>query len=131
LYAAAALRGKIRPQIKAAILGGSMQTFELSKLMADRERAGKAWLEFLRGSSLSMGVYHLKAGQDDPQRPHTEDEVYYVISGRGKFRAGGQVQDVRPGSILFVERLVEHRFCDIAEDLTTLVFFAPPEGSTR
>ena len=40
-----------------------------------------------------------------------------------------QVQDVGPGTILFVERLADHRFLDIAEDLTVLVFFAPPEGA--
>jgi hypothetical protein len=36
---------------------------------------------------------------------------------------------VVPGSLIFVERAVEHRFVDITEDLTVLVFFAPPEGS--
>jgi quercetin dioxygenase-like cupin family protein len=106
-----------------------MHTFDLGVLLAERGRTGKAWLEFLRGPSLSMGVYHLKAGQEDPQRPHTEDEVYYVVTGRGKFRAGSEVRDVGPGTLLFVERLAEHRFSDIAEDLTVLVFFAPAEGS--
>jgi hypothetical protein len=28
-----------------------------------------------------------------------------------------------------VERDVEHRFVDVAEDLTVLVFFAPAEGT--
>jgi quercetin dioxygenase-like cupin family protein len=108
-----------------------MQTFDLGALLAERDRAGRAWLEFLRGPALSMGVYHLKAGQDDPQQPHGEDEVYHVVAGRGKFRSGEEVREVGPGSILFVERLAEHRFFAITEDLTALVFFAPPEGSLR
>jgi hypothetical protein len=33
--------------------------------------------------------------------------------------------------LIFVERSLEHRFFDITEDLTVLVFFAPPEGSLR
>ena len=106
-----------------------MQSFDLGVLLAERSRAGRAWLELLRTSSLSMGIYRLAAGQDDPPRPHTEDEVYHVVAGRGKFRAGGQVREVGPGSILFVERLAEHRFSDVTEDLTVLVFFAPAEGS--
>ena len=105
-----------------------MRAFNLSGLLAERARAGKAWFEFLRASSLSMGIYHLEAGQDDKQQPHTEDEVYYVVAGRGKFRAGAEVQEVGPGALLFVERLVEHRFFDITEPLTLLVFFAPAEG---
>jgi quercetin dioxygenase-like cupin family protein len=108
-----------------------MQAFDLSELSAEQGRAGKAWLEFLRVPSLSMGVYHLEAGQEDRQQPHTEDEVYYVVAGRARFRAGAVVQEAGPGSILFVECLVEHRFFDITEDLTVLVFFAPAEGSQQ
>jgi mannose-6-phosphate isomerase-like protein (cupin superfamily) len=108
-----------------------MQAFNLSGLLAEREQAGRAWLEFLRVPSLSMGVYHLQAGQNDCQQPHQEDEVYCIVAGRARFQAGERVQDVGPGTILFVERLVEHRFFDIAEDLTALVFFAPPEGSLQ
>ena len=106
-----------------------MQTFKLNDLVAEGERSNQRWLEFLRVSSLSMGLYRLKAGQADEQQPHTEDEVYLVISGKGWFRAGGQKQVVASGSLIFVERSVEHRFYDITEDLTVLVLFTPPEGS--
>ena len=36
---------------------------------------------------------------------------------------------VGPGTVIFVERSAEHRFVEVTEDLTVLVFFAPPEGS--
>jgi quercetin dioxygenase-like cupin family protein len=108
-----------------------MQTFNLSNLVADSEQGNQRWQEFLRVTSLSMGLYRLKAGQADEQQPHTEDEVYLVISGVSSFRVGEEVQAVGPGSLIFVERNVEHRFVDITEDLTVLVFFAPPEGSLK
>jgi quercetin dioxygenase-like cupin family protein len=108
-----------------------MQTFNLSSLMAESERGNQCWHEFLRVPSLSMGLYCLKAGQADEQQPHTEDEVYFVISGKALFRAGGQEQVVVPGTLIFVERATEHRFVDITEELTVLVFFAPPEGSLK
>ena len=108
-----------------------MQIFKLSSLVTESERDNQRWREFLRVPSLSLGLYHLQAGQADLQQPHTEDEVYVVLSGKASFRAGGQKQAVGPGSVIFVERAVEHRFVDIVEDLTVLVFFAPPEGSLR
>ena len=108
-----------------------MQTFNLSSLVAESERDNQRWREFLRAPTLSMGLYRLKAGQADEQQPHTEDEVYFVISGKASFRAGGKEQAVAPGSVIFVERAVEHRFVDITEDLTVLVLFAPPEGSLK
>jgi quercetin dioxygenase-like cupin family protein len=108
-----------------------MQTFNLNDLVAESERAGERWREFLRVPSLSMGLYRLQAGQADGQRPHTEDEVYVVLGGKAAFRADGQEQAVAPGAVIFVGRATEHRFVAITEDLTVLVFFAPPEGSLR
>jgi quercetin dioxygenase-like cupin family protein len=35
--------------------------------------------------------------------------------------------EVRPGSVIFVEAELEHRFYDIKEELEVLVFFAPAE----
>jgi quercetin dioxygenase-like cupin family protein len=106
-----------------------MQHYDLGEILARREQAGRAYLEFLRVPTLSVGVYCLKAGALDPQQPHTEDEVYFVLGGRGNFCAGAGVKSVEAGAVLFVEKGAEHGFCDITEDLTVLVFFAPAEGS--
>lgn len=106
-----------------------MQAFDLSQLIAELRRSNKSYLEFLRAPSTSVGLYALPAGGTDPQQPHAEDEVYYVVSGRGAIRVGEDDRAIAPGSILFVKANVEHHFHSIEEDLTLLVFFAPAEGS--
>lgn len=108
-----------------------MNAFELSRLLKERETSGRAYLEFLRVPSLSMGVYVLPAGGTDAQQPHTEDEVYYVAAGRASIRVGSEDYVVEPGSVVFVEAGIEHRFHTIREHLTLLVFFSPPEYSRR
>ena len=107
-----------------------MQAFELSELIDGRLRSGDSWMEFLRVPALSMGVYVLPAGGDDPQTPHTEDEVYYVVSGRGVLHVAGRDRPVQAGSVVFVAGETEHRFHSIDEELTALVFFAPAETLT-
>ncbi|WP_204959898.1 cupin domain-containing protein [Salinigranum salinum] len=84
--------------------------------------------EFLRRDSLSVGVYRLPAGAVDPQEPHTEDEVYYVVSGRATIEVADESTGVEAGDVVFVERGVDHRFVDIETELVVLVFFAPAEG---
>ena len=106
-----------------------MDAFELADVAAEREAGGKPYLEFITVPDLSVGLYVLVVGQPDLQQPHTEDEVYYVVSGRGRITVGEEVRDVRPGSIVFVAATVPHRFHDITEDLTLLVAFGPAEGS--
>ncbi len=105
-----------------------MTAFELSNLLTDQKRSGRPYLEFLRVPALSAGLYCLPAGGVDRQKPHAEDEVYYVVSGRGMSRVGAEDQAVQPGSIVFVGAGIEHRFHSISEDLTLLVFFAPAES---
>ena len=92
-----------------------------------RIASGKLYREFLRASSMSAGLYVLPAGATDPQRPHHEDEMYYVIRGRARFRAGDQDQEVSGGTVLFVAAELQHRFHEITEELAVLVFFAPAE----
>jgi mannose-6-phosphate isomerase-like protein (cupin superfamily) len=106
-----------------------MQIDHLSRLVAELKAGERRYLEFLRSPSLSCGIYALPAGGTDEQKPHTEDEIYYVVSGRSRFRAGTSDQAVEPGTILFVPAGEEHRFHSIGEDLLLLVLFAPPEGS--
>ena len=78
---------------------------------------------------MSIGVYELAAGTIDPQHPHTEDEVYYVVGGTGQVHIEGDDSEISPGSVIFVAAGVEHRFHSITEDLKLLVVFAPPRGS--
>lgn len=89
------------------------------------------WQEFFSIPSMSMGIYKLKAGDPDPQLPHTEDEAYYIVSGVGKIRVEETVYECKAGKVIFVRRHADHKFFDITEDLTILVFFAPAEGSLK
>ena len=105
-----------------------MEAFEVDGLEASRSAAGELYHEFLRVDSMSAGLYVLRVREEDPQRPHNQDELYYVVSGRGRFRTGDTDRPVGPGSILFVEAGAEHRFHSITQDLSVLVVFAPPEA---
>ncbi len=108
-----------------------MQEFELDQLIEQREKMNKLYLEFLKVPDLSVGVYELPAGGTDPQSPHTEDEVYYVVEGRAKITVADEDRNVKAGSVIYVEKKVPHRFHSIEEDLIVLVFFAPAEYSNK
>lgn len=108
-----------------------MQAFELANLIAYQKSTNKLYYEFLRVPDLSMGMYVLPAGETDPQSPHTEDEVYYVVSGKAKIKVGEEDREVSAGSIVYVAKNVEHRFHSIEEELKVLVFFAPAEYSLK
>jgi mannose-6-phosphate isomerase-like protein (cupin superfamily) len=101
--------------------------FRLLDLVAGLATERHDFAEFFRapGGTLSLTVARWPAGSFDDQKPHTEDEVYFVAAGRGVLTIGGETLEVGPGSVAFVGAAVEHRFGHITEDLEVLVFWAP------
>jgi mannose-6-phosphate isomerase-like protein (cupin superfamily) len=83
--------------------------------------------EFLNTPTLSAGIYTLSAGASDPQKPHTEDELYYVIAGKASVQVGENKSPIREGDVVFVPAFMEHRFYEIKEELQLLVFFSKAE----
>jgi mannose-6-phosphate isomerase-like protein (cupin superfamily) len=102
-----------------------LDAYDYDEIARGRAESGKPYLQFIDKGTLSVGLYALEAGSVDQQTPHAEDEVYYVVSGRATIVVAGERQPVQAGSIVFVARDIEHRFVDIEEDLSILVFFAP------
>ena len=102
-----------------------MEAFEYQDILAGQQAGEGTYVQFINRGSMSLGLYVLPAGSQDTQTPHLEDEIYYVVSGRGTIVVDGERRPVQPGSIVFVAKLVDHRFIDIVEDLSILVFFAP------
>ena len=101
--------------------------FHIDDLGHQRAASGKRYLEFTRVPAMSAGVYVLPKGGIDSQKPHREDEMYYVVKGRARMQIGSDHAEVKAGSVIFVEAELEHCFYDIEEELEVLVFFAPAE----
>lgn len=85
--------------------------------------------EVFRHGSLQVEVY-APVGTD-PQSPHTRDEAYVVIRGRGTFVSDAGRQEFGPGDFLFAPAGVAHRFEEFSEDFAVWVLFYGPSGGER
>jgi quercetin dioxygenase-like cupin family protein len=103
------------------------EIYRLGDVSESRAASGRLYHEFLRVPALSAGLYVLPAGGADPQRPHTEDEVYVVLRGRAMFSLCGVDRAIGTGDTIYVAAGAEHRFHTIDEDLELIVVFAPAE----
>ncbi len=108
-----------------------MRHFTIADIGQRREQSGELYEEFLHVPAMSAGLYELAVGADDPQEPHTEDELYYIVAGRATLLVDADEVPVAAGSLVYVPANVAHRFHDVSEALRVLVFFAPAEYSQR
>jgi mannose-6-phosphate isomerase-like protein (cupin superfamily) len=90
---------------------------------------GERFVELFRHGTLSVELYAPRGS--DPQSPHTRDEVYVVVTGKGQFVNGADRHPFGPGDVLFVPAGVTHRFEEFTDDLAAWVFFYGPEGGER
>jgi mannose-6-phosphate isomerase-like protein (cupin superfamily) len=88
--------------------------------------AGQRFAVALERGSLSIELYAPRGS--DPQQPHTRDEVYVIVSGRGEFVNGSERHAFAPGDLMFVPAGVEHRFEQFSDDLAVWVVLYGPEG---
>jgi len=108
-----------------------MDAFDMPQIEEAHRQNGELYHEFIRANRLSVGLYVLEAGATDPQTPHTEDEIYYIVSGSAIVEVAGEDRPVSAGSVIYVDAHVDHRFHSITEDLSVIVVFAPPRRSLR
>ena len=91
--------------------------------------AGEHAVELLRRGGLrvllSLGRF---ASLPRPTDPHSQDEVYVVLRGRGVFFHDGKREPFEAGDLLFVAAGTPHRFEDFSEDFAVWVIFHGPEG---
>lgn len=87
---------------------------------------GERFFKVLEHGSLTIEIYApLKF---DPQTPHTRDEVYVIVAGKGYFVNGESRHLFNHGDVLFVPAGVKHHFEDFTDDLLVWVIFYGPEG---
>lgn len=79
-----------------------------------------------RHGSMELKLYAPRG--HDPQQPHTQDELYVVQAGHGRFDNGGELVDFGVGDVLFVPAGRPHRFVDFSDDLAVWVVFYGPDG---
>ena len=96
------------------------------RLEANRSSDGKPYEIMTRHGSMHIGLYAPRG--KDPQQPHVQDEVYFVMQGSGGFICGDSQRAFAPGDVLFVLAGTVHRFVDFTNDFQVWVVFYGPEG---
>lgn len=94
-----------------------------------RNERGLPSFPVLSHGSLLVKVYAPRG--NDPQTPHTRDEIYVVARGRGEFVCGDSRKTFAATDLLFVLAGVTHRFENFSDDLTVWVIFYGPEGGEQ
>jgi len=92
----------------------------------ERWPGGERFVRAMAHGSMSVELYAPR-GQD-PQTPHRQDELYFVIRGEGEFLAGDVRHAFRAGDAFFVPAGMVHRFEHFSDDFAAWVVFWGPDG---
>ena len=63
------------------------------------------------------------------QTPHAQDEIYFIVRGRGVLFHDGRRDSFQSGDLLLVAAGIEHQIEEVSEDFAMWrVFYGPPGG---
>ncbi len=99
--------------------------FNLDSILIELDKKDDStyFLDFLHKNSFEVGVLRLNPGQKDIQGPHSEDELYIVIEGKGYINIVGENYEIRKGFCIFVPSKSKHYFYGNKERLIVLYVF--------
>jgi mannose-6-phosphate isomerase-like protein (cupin superfamily) len=80
----------------------------------------------LRHGTMKLGLYAPLG--EDTQGPHKQDELYFVVSGRGYFERGDERRPFGARDVIFVPAGEHHRFVEFTQDFATWVVFWGSDG---
>jgi len=87
---------------------------------------GERFVHALAYGTMSVELYAPRGS--DPQTPHTQDELYFIMQGSGELVIAQQRHTFKPGDAFFVAAGVPHRFDNFSDDFATWVVFWGPQG---
>jgi mannose-6-phosphate isomerase-like protein (cupin superfamily) len=87
---------------------------------------GERFVRALAHGSMSVELY-VPVGED-PQKPHDQDELYFIHRGRGVLRIDRERYTFGPADCFFVAAGIDHRFEQFGDDFAAWVVFWGPTG---
>ena len=94
---------------------------------------GRMWQKLVAPDSgdcqnMILGVVTFPPGSDPGTHKHeSEEEIIYVVSGRGETKVGDAIYALEPGVAVFTEPGVEHGVKTLGDEPLVLVsVFSPP-----
>jgi mannose-6-phosphate isomerase-like protein (cupin superfamily) len=98
--------------------------YDTKEILKKLDSSGNWFYGFLSKRSMDAGILRLMPREKDPQGPHANDELYYVIKGSGFIRMEDKDIPVKAGSIIFVPAEKKHHFHGNKDELQVLYVFA-------
>ncbi len=87
---------------------------------------GERFAVIAEHGTLEVEIYAPRG--NDRQKPHTRDEIYFVVTGTGEYLCGESRTTFGPSDLLFAAAGAVHRFENFTDDLVVWVLFWGPEG---
>lgn len=98
--------------------------YDAEEVLKKLKASGNWFYGFMSKGTMDAGILSLAPGEKDPQGPHANDELYYVIKGHGFIRIEKEDVQIRPGSVIFVPARKKHNFHGNNDELQVLYVFA-------
>ncbi len=80
-------------------------------------RVDKYWTSYIEKENFEVGTLRLASNENDPQSPHTSDEIYLVLAGNGYLNIDGTDYEIKQNNSYFIPKNTKHYFHSNTEEI--------------
>lgn len=97
--------------------------------VSEKWPGGERFVKAFSHGSMTVELY--APVNHDPQTPHDQDELYFVMAGTSEFVLDDSRMQLTMGDAVFVPAGAVHRFENFSKEFSTWVVFWGPDGGER
>ncbi|OLS20032.1 MAG: hypothetical protein HeimC3_42430 [Candidatus Heimdallarchaeota archaeon LC_3] len=97
--------------------------FDFKSIVEQINQSNIYYKSFIDEPHMDMGMLVLKPGEEDDQKSHTKDEVYFIIQGNGYLTLNNQKFPIKEKSFYLVKKNTTHKFSNNTKSIIVVYFF--------
>ncbi|MHA1990401.1 MAG: cupin domain-containing protein [Candidatus Hodarchaeales archaeon] len=97
--------------------------FDLNTIIERVKESNIYYKSFIDEPHMDIGVLVLKPGQEDNQKPHSKDEIYFILHGDGYITIDDHKHPIIEKMFYFVRKNIKHYFSHNTKEIVVVYFF--------
>jgi|SRR5699024_468712 len=82
----------------------------------------------VKAEHFTLGHVVIEPGGLVPKHKHFQEEVYYIIEGKGEIELDNNIHNIEAGDAIYIESNVSHELVNIGDENMIMMFVYSPAG---
>ena len=96
--------------------------FDFKEMVEAIRQSNTYYNSFIDAQNMDIGILVLKPGEEDIQKPHTKDEIYFILQGDGYMVIDKENVPIKEKTFYLIKKNTFHKFFSNKKEIIAIYF---------